>query len=263
MILGVEIGGTKLQLGVGDARGGRRVLRRVAVDRGGGRRKILAQLSAEIPALVAQHRVQCIGVGFGGPVNADGAVIRSHQVAGWSGFALREWFETQFARPTVVENDSNCAALAEATCGAGQGKRVVFYCNVGTGIGGGLVIDGKLYNGQGGAAELGHTRLLIDGRWQTVEAVASGLAIERGMSTVAQSAQRLGVAVANAVALLNPDIVVVGGGVSLAGAKFFGPLRATVRELVFEPFRRNFTIVPAACGEAVVVVGAILLASRR
>ena len=148
--------------------------------------------------------------------------------------------------------------FAEAVCGAGRGLRRVFYVTVGTGIGGGLVIDGELYNGRYGAAEIGHTWI---GKHR-VEAVASGLAIERGVSTVPQAARYLGVAIANAIALLNPDIVIVGGGVSLAGAKFFRPLRATVRRLVFDPFRRNFTIVPAALGESVVVVGAALLARR-
>jgi glucokinase len=276
MILGVEIGGTKLQFGVCTADGRVVALRRVAVDRAGGRRGIMRQMSAEVRALVAEHKVGRIGVGFGGPVDVGrGCVIKSHQVAGWSGFALRNWFVKEFGLPTMVENDSNCAALAEAVRGAGKGKRVVFYFNVGTGIGGGLVIAGQLYNGRYGALELGHTRLSRFPEFRfsrerssprktelvTVEAVAAGLAIERGVSTVTQAARYLGVAVANAITLLNPDIVVVGGGVSLAGRRFWGPLRVTARELVFPPFRNNFEIVPAALGEQVVVVGAALVAS--
>ena len=77
-----------------------------------------------------------------------------------------------------------------------------------------------------------------------------------------QAARYLGVAIANAIAIVNPDIVIVGGGVSLAGEKFFRPLRATVRRYVFPVFRDNFRIVPAALGQNVVVVGAALLASR-
>ena len=133
---------------------------------------------------------------------------------------------------------------------------------VGTGIGGGLVIDGKLYTGRFGAMELGHTRFPTGHQFPTVEELAAGLAIEQGRSTVAQSARVMGVALANVIALLNPDIVVVGGGVAGAGQKFFGPLRATVRRLVFAPYRQNYQIVPAALGEPVVVAGAALLAAE-
>ncbi len=139
----------------------------------------------------------------------------------------------------------------------------MFYSNVGTGIGGGLVMDGKLYDGRFGAMEIGHTRLWHNGKWVILEAVSSGLSIERGASTIEKSARYFGVALANVVSLLNPDIVVVGGGVSLAGERFFKPLRATVRQLVFAPFRGNFRIVPEGLGEAVVVVGAVLLAAGK
>jgi glucokinase len=135
----------------------------------------------------------------------------------------------------------------------------VFYVTVGTGIGGGLVIDGHLHNGRYGAGEIGHT---LVGK-QRLEALASGLAIEQGVSTVPQAARYLGWAIANAIAIVNPDIVIVGGGVATAGAKFFRPLRATVRQLVFPVFRDNAQIVPPKLGQAVVVVGAALLAARE
>jgi glucokinase len=95
-----------------------------------------------------------------------------------------------------------------------------------------------------------------------LESLASGLSIERGKTTLAQSAKFYGAALANAITLLNPDIVVIGGGVSLAGDRFLRPVREQVARLVFHPFRPNFRIVRAALGEAVVVVGAALLAAR-
>ena len=257
MYLGVEIGGTKLQVAACDKRGQVRELIRAAGNRRLGRAGILRQLEGLVGA---QRGVRAIGVGFGGPVDsATGRVVKSHQVAGWSGFELRRWFEKEFALPVVVENDSNCAALAEARCGAGRCKRVVLYSNVGTGIGGGLVVDGTLYNGRFGAMEIGHTKF----GGQTVESLASGLAIERGVSSVTEAARWYGAAIANAITLLNPDVVVIGGGVSLAGEKFWRPLRTTVNKLVFPPFRNNFRLVPARLGETVVVVGAALLAAER
>jgi glucokinase len=262
--LGVEIGGTKLQAGVCDQRGRLRTLERRLVQRKQGAREILHHLEEIIPPLLEAHHVRAIGVGFGGPVDsARGRVVRSFHIAGWDGFPLRRWFEQRFKLPVVVENDTNVAALAEAVVGAGRGKRTVFYSNVGTGIGGGLVIDGSLYNGRFGAMEIGHTKLIIDGKWIMLEALASGLSIERRKTTLARSAKYYGAALANAITLLNPDVVVVGGGVARAGQRFLKPVRAQVARLVFQPFRMNFKIVPAALGESVVVVGATLLAAKH
>jgi glucokinase len=282
MVLGVEIGGTKLQVGVSDARGQIKQLVRVPVNRRHGRDGILRRLEQLIPPLLVAHTVRAIGVGYGGPVDFPrGRVVRSFHITGWAGFELRRWFERRFKLPTLVENDTNCAALAEALLGAGTGHRKVFYSNVGTGIGGGLVMDGAVYNGRCGAMEIGHTRLGVVGPlpsagvvaprggtrptrmyWRTVETLASGLSIEHGKTTLARSARYYGAALANAITLLNPDVVVIGGGVSLAGEKFLRPVREQVARLVFHPFRANFRIVPAALGETVVVVGAALLAGR-
>src|SRR5207237_82820 len=150
--------------------------------------------------------------------------------------------------PTVIENDTNAAALAEALIGAGRGRRTVLYSNVGTGIGGGLVVDGVIHNGRFGAMEIGHTRYFVGGRWRILEELSSGLSIERGKTTLAQSAKHYGAALANAITLLNPDIIVVGGGVARAGEKFLKPVREVVRRLVFIPYQRNFQIVPSRLG---------------
>lgn len=258
MFLGVEIGGTKLQLGLCDRRGRVRLMERRKVERRKGAAGILRQIEEIAPAML--HRVKAIGVGFGGPVDTEtGCAVRSFQIAGWDGFEVRRWFEKKFRLPVFVDNDQNCAAYAEATLGAGKRMARVFYVTVGTGIGGGLVIDGELYNGRYGAAEIGHTWV---GKYR-LESVASGLAIERGISTVAQSGRYVGVAIANAIMLLNPDVVIVGGGVTLAGEQFLRPLRATVKRCVFPVFRDNYRIVPPALGQNVVVVGAALLAARR
>ncbi|MGD1017724.1 MAG: ROK family protein [Verrucomicrobiia bacterium] len=261
MYLGVEIGGTKLQAGVCDRRGRIAQLARVTVVRRGGARGILKQLDRMIAPLLDGHRVTAIGVGFGGPVDAPhGRVVRSYHINGWDGFALRRWFRRRFGLPTVIENDTNVATLAEALIGAGRGRRAVLYSNVGTGIGGGFVVDGKIHNGRFGATEIGHTRFFARGRWRILEELSSGLSIEKGKTTLAESAKYYGVALANAITLLNPDIVVVGGGVARAGEKFLRPVRETVERFVFGPYRRNYRIVRAALGDTVVVAGAALLA---
>ena len=264
MFLGIEIGGTKLQVGVCDRRGNVVQLVRVAVVRRDEARGILKQLSIVIPPLLAAHRVKAIGVGFGGPVDsARGRIVRSFHIKGWDGFALRRWFTQRFKVPTIIENDTNAAALAEALIGAGRGRRAVLYSNVGTGIGGGFVVDGVIHNGRFGATEIGHMRFFVRGRWRILEELSSGLSIERGGTTLAQSAKYYGAALANAITLFNPDIVVVGGGVARAGEKFLKPVREVAKRLVFVPYRRNFQIVPAKLGDTVVIVGAALLAARE
>jgi glucokinase len=264
MYLGCEIGGTKLQVGIGDVRGNLRHLLRQEVNRRAGAAGILAQFQNLIPPLLKRFRVTGIGVGFGGPYDLESdRTVKSHQIAGWDNFPLRRWFHRQFKLPVVVENDHNCSAYAEVVRGAGRGYRRVLYVGIGTGIGGGLVYDGQLDNGRYGAAEIGHTRQLVRGKWVTLESVAAGLAIERGVSTVAESGRYVGVALANAIAIVNPDRIIIGGGVAQAGARFFRPLKTTVNQLVFPVYRHNFQIVPSQLGPTAVVVGAILLARSR
>ncbi len=213
--------------------------------------------------LTAVNATTGIGVGYGGPVDsARGRVMRSFHIKGWDGFELGRWFRKRFKLPVMVENDTNVAALAEALVGAGRGYRTVLYSNVGTGIGGGLVVDGALYNGRFGAMEIGHTRFFVGGQWRILEELSSGLSIERGKTTLGESAKYYGAALANAITLLNPDIVVVGGGVAQAGERFLRPVRETAARLVFQPFRKNYRIVPAALGETVVVIGATLLVAE-
>jgi glucokinase len=259
MIVGVEIGATKLQLGVCDARGNLRELHRAAVKTRT-RAAILRQICEIFPQ--KPRGISRIGVGFGGPVDAEkGVVVDSYQVRGWEKFPLKKWFERKFCVPTVIENDANCAGLAESLRGAGRGFAKVFYTNIGSGIGGALILDGEIYSGLFGAMEIGHTKLFVNGKWRDIESLASGLAIQKRSISIIEAAKFYGAAIANAVTLLNPDVVIVGGGVSLAGEKFFKPLRKQVEKLVFPPFRGGAKIVPAALGESVVVVGAALLAA--
>lgn len=161
MFLGIEIGGTKLQLGVGRGDGSKfAALERRDIEIASGAAGILAQIEQAGTKLLAEHSVERIGIGFGGPVDASsGRVTKSHQVEGWDGFALGQWCRTKLGLPATLGNDCDCAALAEASFGAGQGKQIVYFVTVGTGIGGGLVIGGKLHGrGRPAVAEIGHLR---------------------------------------------------------------------------------------------------------
>jgi len=310
-VIGIEIGGTKLQAGLGFDGDRLKGTVRETVDPSQGPEAILAGLKRLIPGLLRRtglglSDVAGVGIGFGGPVDAArGRVLVSHQVEGWSGFDLKDWSEQTFGLPTVVENDASSAALAEAHLGAGRGCRRVFYITVGSGVGGGWVVDGVLDAGQGiGSAEIGHTCVSTGTSPPAkVEDLCSGWAIGRRAReavqtqpdslilklasgepgritavTVADAARQadplalrlldetggaMGLAVANLITLLHPEVVVIGGGVSLMGDLFFEPVRRHARRYAFHLYADTYRIIPSALGEQVVVIGAALLAQQR
>ncbi|MDZ4687435.1 MAG: ROK family protein [Planctomycetaceae bacterium] len=313
--LGIEIGGTKLQFGVGPADGQTFTdFVRCDVDIPSGAAGIQRQIREVGRSLVQKHRIERVGYGFGGPVfGARGIVQTSHQVSGWDNFPIVEWTEKELGVPTRLGNDCDVAALAEASYGAGRDARSVFYVTVGTGVGGGLVIDRKIHGAdRPAAAEIGHLRpgLAAATRHQTVESQAAGPAIServqhrlqeirdggiddsdavallnavdgqlarlttRDIAEAAVNGNRLarqsyreatdvlGWAIAQLITLVAPEVVVVGGGVSLAGPDvFFEPLRDAVARYVFPPLATSYRIEPAALGESVVVHGALALAA--
>lgn len=188
MYLGIEIGGTKLQLGIGRGDGSPLVaLERFDVEPALGAAGILERIRLAGGPLVARYAPRAAGIGFGGPIDAArGRIVRSHHIEGWSGFPLADWCRETFALWAAVGNDADLAGLAEARFGAGEGRNPVFYVTVGTGIGGGLIVDGEVYRGQGaGASELGHLRPGPDAVRpdETVESMASGWGISAAART--------------------------------------------------------------------------------
>jgi glucokinase len=295
--LGIEIGGTKLQLGIGPDDGKLRAQWRGTVNAGAGAAGIQQQIVAAVPELLeraglGRQQLRGVGVGFGGPVDdATRTVIKSHQIEGWDSFPLGDWVADLIGLPVALGNDADVAGLAEALHGAGKGLSPIFYVTIGTGIGGGLIIDGEIYRGVGrGAAEIGHlqvNRVLPEA--VPLEQLASGLAIDRAVSErylgeltaadaadLARSGDPQSAAILNGawdylaeglchvIALLCPRRIVIGGGVSLMGEDLlFAPLRRRVAERVFRPFAGLTDIVPAALGEEVVVHGAVALAQKK
>jgi len=164
--LAIEIGGTKLQIVRGNAKGKLTDRWRVEADRAGGGPAICRQILNGIDQMRAKGaHPAAIGVGFGGPVNrAAGTIVRSHQIHGWENFPIRDWLSKESGLPVIVENDSNLAAYGEALKGSGEGFDPVFYFNLGSGVGGGIVIGAQIYHGLApGEAEFGHIRLDREG----------------------------------------------------------------------------------------------------
>lgn len=193
LTIGLEMGGTKLQAALGTPSGELLSRRRGEVRPVDGARAILEWFIEPVRDLFAESprydgKVTRIAAGFGGPVEtATGTALTSHQVEGWKGFSLKPWFEEHFGVPAYVFNDSSAAGWAEYCLGAGQGTRHFMYSNIGSGIGGAIVIDGQLQDGQGfGAAEVGHTYVpdweaAEPGVPRKLEQLCSGWAIERRM----------------------------------------------------------------------------------
>lgn len=299
--IGIEIGGTKLQLVAGNGRGEILDRRRLSVFPGSGGAGIRDQIAHALPELVALHRPTSIGVGFGGPVDrASGRIACSHQVPGWSDFPIGPWLEELAGLKTVVENDANTATLAEAVCGAGTGADPVFYVTLGSGVGGGLVAGGKIYHGaKPGEAEIGHVRLdragtivesrcsgwAVDQKIRTAcgvhpasilaemtrglrggEAARLAAAIERGdtlaRSILEETAGDLAFGLSHVVQLFHPEVIVLGGGLSLTGALLREAVARHLKSWVMEVFLPGPEVRLAGLGEDAVPVGALLLANR-
>jgi glucokinase len=299
--LSIEIGGTKLQLALGTSSGLIQRQQRLGVQSSLGARAIRQQIESAIPDFLGSDHPQAIAVGFGGPVDwRTGQITRSHQIEGWAGFDLRAWIHSVTNLPVLVENDANMAALGEAHLGSGSATNPVFYVTLGSGVGGGLVVDGHIYHGAvPGEAEIGHVRL--DRQGTIVEEVCSGWAMDaqiqarkethpdsvlsrlatsspgseaRHLSTALQAddaaawellrdlAGNLAFGLSQVVHLLHPETIVLGGGLSMVGE----PLRAAVAEalpgLVMEVFRANLRIRLAALGQAAVPTGGLVLAGQ-
>jgi glucokinase len=215
VIAAIEIGGTKLQLALASRTpsGGVSLLEpvRLPIDRAAGATGILKQIETNLNLLRSRHSIRQIGIGFGGPCDVGGGrTILSHQVPGWEGFPLVAWCRERWSVPTHLGNDCNVAALAEATLGAGRGLRRVLYVTVGTGIGGGMVVDGRIDGEERPAiAEVGHLRTSCQtpSDEETVEALASGLGIETVAARAIKSPAPWGVSLEVAQQLARPPFV--------------------------------------------------------
>lgn len=313
-VIGVDLGGTNIVVGAVSLDGTRQfgmhsiptradlgadaVVDRIV--------QLTERVATETMAASGAPRDRILGVGIGapGPLDRESGLVILTPNLGWTNFPLRDRIATAVKLPATLDNDANCATLGEWWLGAARGAKHVVGLTIGTGIGGGLILDGRLFHGVSDVAgEVGHTTIDANGRrcgcgnYGCLEAYASGPAIaERAREALAggepsampaavggdlsrlsaaivydaakqgdrlaqevvrETARILGIGIANLLNIFNPEVVVLAGGVTQAGAQLFEPMRAEVRRRAFKPAVDACRIVPGALQGNAGVIGAV------
>jgi len=314
LIVGVDLGGTTIVVGTvpedGSALYGL-VQEPTPVHLGPD--GVVARIIAMIRESMDHARRECgdpaveiagVGIGAPGPLDTAKGIVIIAPNLGWHDMPLRDRIASAIGLDARLDNDANCATLGEWWRGAAAGARYVVGFTIGTGIGGGIVLDGRVFHGASDVAgEIGHMTIDVTGRrckcgnYGCIEAYASGTAIaartveelEAGTASViptlvdgdlarvtAQTVYRaaqdgdalaleivrdtarfLGAGIASIVNVLNPEVVVVTGGVTRAGDRLFGPLRIEVARRAFKPAVSACRIVPGALPGTAGVYGAV------
>jgi glucokinase len=305
LTIGVDVGGTKVAAGVVDDRGRILATLRRATPAASPERTA-AVIADVVTELAGRHQARAVGVGAAGFVDEAGGTVAFAPNLAWRGEPLRTKLAGLVGLPVTVENDGNASAWAEFRFGVARGHEHVTFVSVGTGIGAGFILDGRLYRGRWGmAAEPGHFRVVPDGRlcgcgnrgcWEqyasgsalVTEArdiamrapggamrllqLAGGDSAAIGGPQITQAAREgdpaalrcfsivgtwLGQGLADLAAILDPECIVVGGGVSEAGDLLLGPARAAFeRALTGVGYRPRVEIARAALGQDAGIVGA-------
>ena len=310
-VLGIDIGGTNLVVGSVAEDGSAMVAAASEPTQSeAGATDVVDRLVGLAERAIATTRREApgaeilgVGVGAPGPLDTKRGIVLLTPNLGWVNMPLRQLIHDRLGLPAALDNDANCAVLGEWWVGAARGARHAIGITIGTGIGGGLIVDGQLYHGASDVAgEIGHTTIDIEGRrckcgnYGCLEAYASGPAIalraveeieagaesrlralvggdlrkvtaqtvyqaaadgdELALEVVNDTAKFLGVGIANLLNIFNPEVVVVCGGVTLAGDQLFVPLRREVARRAFKPAVSACRIVPGELAGTAGVYGA-------
>ncbi len=302
--IGVDIGGTQLRAAAYPAGETRPLTQKRTLTKAKDQAPVDRLLELIESVWPADHTVKAIGLAAPGPLNPrTGVLFAAPNIPGWVNMPLAQLVRDRFHVPTFLGNDANLAALAEWKFGAGRGYDHLLYITVSTGIGGGVIENGRLILGyQGLATEIGHVTVMPDGplcgcgQRGHLEALASGTAIARyvadqiasgvpssladipnpsardvslaaeqgdplAISALKRAGTYLGLGIANYLHLFNPQIIVLGGGVSQSGAFLLEPLRSTLAERVISPeYLHGLVITHAALGDNTGLLGALALA---
>lgn len=300
--IGIDFGGTSIKLGVVRAHELVCQAPSIATQEYGSPEALIKAIAQFVGMLRQEHPdAKAIGLGMPGFVNFEqGTVFTLTNVPGWDQVNVRELMEKHCGLPTIVENDANCMAYAEWKLGAGKGKKHLICLTLGTGVGSGIIVDGKFLHGATCAAgELGQTSIDYEGRvghygtrgsledyigHRELAADARALyAANNQDKTIAdcdpitleraalsgdpiaikvwnELARKLACSLINCCYLLNPEAFVIGGGLAKAQGLLFDPLRQFMSEQLPEPLEKHLEILPAFFGTDAGVIGAAHLA---
>lgn len=281
VVLAVDIGGTKMAAAVVDPSGAILAEGRIATPASSDAEEVFAALVAlteRVRAGTTSEPVVC-GVGCGGPMTAGGETVSPLNIAAWVRFPLRQRLAERVGLGVAVDNDAKALALGEGWLGAAQGSDNYMAMVVSTGVGGGIVVDGRLLDGEdGNAGHIGHVVVEPDGRpcacggRGCLEAEASGRSIERMTGRPAAQAaepirrrtgQLVGRAVASMANLLDVELTVVAGSVALGfGAPFFEAAQEELSGRSRLDFSRSARIIPGGLGARGPLVGAAAVGRR-
>lgn len=288
MIIGIDLGGTKIA-GVLATPSGKVLMDvNIPTEASKGKKKVIGNIKKAIHMLKNSHKVKlkAIGIGVPGPILYEkGIIIEAPNLPGWKRVNIKKILEKEFKIPVFVDNDANCAALAEAWFGAGKFARNFIYMTVSTGIGGGIIIDKKIYRGAtGSAGEFGHMKIEAHGpkcgcgKHGCLEALASGSALKRktgvealslelaarqgdkkAQQAIQEIAHYLAIGISNLVNIFNPEMVIIGGGLSNMRELLICPIKKEFKNYVLSVPAKSVKIVRAKLGTNAGVLGAAAL----
>jgi glucokinase len=286
-VIGIDLGGTAIKLGRFDRTGQCLEFLTIATPQAASPSIILKAMVEAIAQLDPGNYCRAIGVGLPGPTDATGRVSQiAINIPGWQAIPLAEWLEQETGKPTILANDANCAGLGEYWLGAGRAFRHLFLLTLGTGVGGAVILDGKLFTGhRGNGAELGFITLNPDGptcnsgnrgsleQYLAVPAIRRRTGLEPDeLGRRAQAGdpeaiafwqsygRDLGAGLAGLIYIFTPEAVLIGGGVSASAAYFFPTAWAEIERRVMPSSREGLQLLPAQLGNQAGIVGAAKLA---
>jgi glucokinase len=289
-VIGIDLGGTAIKLGKFTEEGKCLQSLTIKTPQPPIPEQILVEIVNAIARLDPSHNYVSIGVGMPGPSDPDGRIaLVSINLPGWRDVPLAAWLEEKTGKPTILANDANCAGLGEAWLGAGRRFQNFILLTLGTGVGGAIFINGKLYIGHHGAAgELGLITLHADGpmcnsgNQGSLEQYTSIRAIQRftgkdpaemgALAEIGDSqalefwseyGRNLGIGLSSLVYVLTPEAILLGGGVSASSRFFLPTIKAEIEKRVFITSRIGLEILPAELGNTAGMLGAAKLALEK
>ncbi|MGV0027241.1 ROK family protein [Phormidesmis priestleyi] len=289
-VLGIDLGGTAIKLGRFDSKGVCLQSLTVPTPHPATPEAVLMAIVDAISLIDPEGHSDAIGIGTPGPADAQGRVARvAINLTGWRDVPLADWLEAKTGRSTILANDANCAGLGEAWLGAGRSFQDLILLTLGTGVGGAIVLKGKLFVGREGAAgELGLIALHPDGfacnsgnrgsleQYTSIRAIRRQTGLEpEELGKLAQAGDAnaldfwrlygrdLGIGLSNLVYVLTPEAIVIGGGISASAEFFFPAILTEIEQRVLPSSRSGLRLLKAELGNQAGIVGAAKLALEK